>query len=373
MAVVLRLFTKGPDDTLVERVLQDPLDMPATGWRWLDATNPATDEVFAVGRALGLDALVVEDVVEPTLSPKVDDHGEYLLVVLHELALTDERIATHELDAILFPDLLVSFHAESLPALEWVISQGTTTAQMAEGGPDRMLARLAEAVTRRYMPVVEEMEERVEDLEERAILADRTVIPEVLALRRDAVTLRRILAPQRDAAVEISRSDHPLVTDRARRRFADVFDTTAHAAEALDSARLLLASILETYRSTVAERTNEAMQTLTVFAAIMLPLSLLAGIYGMNFADMPELGWRWGYFAVLGIMAVVAIGLWLYFARRGFVGSPRLRRVPIVLVRGLGRGARGVAGLATAPVNLVVQGFRRNARPESPGDDPATQ
>ena len=199
-------------------------------------------------------------------------------------------------------------------------------------------------------------------------MADPSVVSEVLALRRDAVTLRRVLAPQRDAAAEISRADHRVITDRARRRFADVVDTAATAADSLDSARLMLGSILETYRGAVAERTNEATQTLTVFAAILLPLSLITGVYGMNFDRMPELAWRWGYYGVLGAMAVLAVGLWLYFARRGFVGSPRLRRVPVALARGLGRGARNVAGLATAPVNLVAKGFRRGGRDESSGE-----
>jgi magnesium transporter len=368
---VLRLFTKAPSGTIVEQVLAASADLPETGWRWLDVDATSLDEVFAISRRLGLDALVVEDLVEATLSPKVDDHDDFLFVVLHELGIADHRIATHELDALLFPDLLVTFHSEELPALEWVIAEAAGMAQMADGGTDRMLARVADAVVRRYLPVVEEMEERVEDLEERAILADPSVVSEVLALRRDAVTLRRVLAPQRDAAAEISRSDHPVVTDRARRRFADVFDTTAQATDLLDSARLMLGSILETYRSTVAERTNEAMQTLTVFAAILLPLSLVAGIYGMNFAHMPELSWRWAYAAVLGAMAVLAVALWVYFARRGFVGEPRLRRVPVALVRGVGRGARGVAGLATAPVHLVIRGFRPGGHSETRGDPPA--
>jgi magnesium transporter len=372
MAGVLRLFTKDPSGTLSQQILASPAELPETGWRWLDVSAPSTDEIFAASRVLGLDALVVEDIVEPTLAPKLDDHGGFVFMVLHELGLGDHRVITHELDAVLFPELLLTFHGEHLPALEWVVSEASEMPQMTDGGPDRMLARLAEAVTRRFLPVVEEMEERVEDLEERAITADPSVVSEVLALRRDAVTLRRVLAPLRDAAAEIARSDHVLVTERARRRFADVFDTTAHATDALDSARLMLGSILETYRSTVAERTSEATQTLTVFAAILLPLSLIAGIYGMNFAHMPELAWRWGYYGALVVMGVIAASMWTYFVRRGFVGRPRLERVPVALVRGVGRGARNVAGLASAPAHLVVRGFRRNHE-ESSEETPAVE
>ena len=126
-----------------------------------------------------------------------------------------------------------------------------------------------------------------------------------------------------------------LLGDRARRRFRGIYDHHYRLVESLDASRGLLASILDTYRSAVAERMNEVMKVLTVYTAILLPLSLMAGLYGMNFANIPELQWRWGYFALLGIMGALAIGQWIYFSRRGFIGGPSLRKMTGVVGKGL--------------------------------------
>jgi len=123
-------------------------------------------------------------------------------------------------------------------------------------------------------------------------------------------------------------------------------------AAAVQAAPVLLASVLETYRGTVAERANEVMKVLTVFAAIVLPLSLIAGVYGMNFSHMPELLWRWGYLGVMILMLIVGVSLWVYFARRGFVGGPRLGAVPGVVGRGLVEFVKVTTKPATMLLNL---------------------
>jgi magnesium transporter len=222
---------------------------------------------------------------------------------------------------------------------------------MAESAPDLLWARVAEAGSSRYQPLADGLEERIDDLEEQALAADPSVPAEVLALRRDVQTLRQAVIGQRDAYRVIARGDLPGISSRGARRLAHVFDDFNRLAEVLDGARLLLGSVLETYRSTVAERANEVMKVLTVFSAIILPLSLVAGIYGMNFRNMPELQTRWGYFAVVAVMVVVAVALWLYFARRGFVGGPKLHRVPKVV----GRGLVDLVKVTTKPAVMLLQ------------------
>jgi magnesium transporter len=161
--------------------------------------------------------------------------------------------------------------------------------------------------------------------------------------------LRRVLAPQRDTVRGLADEEFPAISERARLRLRSAHDQYVRATESLDSSRALLAAVLETYRAVVAERANEVMKVLAVFAAILLPLSVMAGIYGMNFANMPELDWRWAYFVALGIMATVALALWLYFARRGFIGGPRLGRIP----KAVGSGLAGLVRLTTLPVSSV--------------------
>ncbi len=147
--------------------------------------------------------------------------------------------------------------------------------------------------------------------------------------------LRRILGPQRDVLRDLAGVSSPFIDQRGRRAFSDAYDHHFRLVESLDAARGLLGIVLESYRSAVAERTNEVMKVLTVFAAVLLPLSLIAGLWGMNVTNLPGSASRWGFLTLLGVMAAVALGLWIYFARRGFVGGPKLHRLPKAVGLGL--------------------------------------
>ncbi len=250
---------------------------------------------------------------------------------------------------------------------------------LGESGPDGAFARLAEAGARRFQPLIEGLEERVLDVEARAVAGDHTVIGEVQALRRDALMLRKIVGPLRDTFMRLGSEQLAGIGERARLRCQSVRDHYFRIAESLDTAQAVLGAVLETYRSTVAERTNEVMKVLTVFTAILLPLSLVAGIYGMNFAHMPELAWRLGYLWALGVMAVVAVGLWVYFARRGFVGGPRIEPGTAGRRQGPGRpgapddqaggrGGRSARRPAGAKRAKGGGGPWRPAGPVAPGD-----
>jgi magnesium transporter len=247
-----------------------------------------------------------------------------------------DRVSTIEVDAFLAEGLLVTIQHGHIPPLESLMDDAVRQANGFEGGPDRMLARLATAVTAPFLRLLDSLEDRIEKIEDRAIARDPSVIAEVQVLRSDVTHLRRLVAPQRDVLLALAREGAtPLVTRRARQRFADGYEQVVRTVEQLDGARLLLAAALDTYRSTVAEDMNQVMKVLTVFSAIMLPLTLLAGIWGMNFRFMPELDEPWGYGLALGTMALLGLSMWRWFARRGFVGGPRLEQLPKTIGLGL--------------------------------------
>ena len=316
------------------------------GWIWLDASDADPSELRQLAAEFGFDQLTVEDVLEPSHFPKVDDYGGYLFMVLHGATQEDERLATGELDVFLGPTFLVTIHREDSLAVEFAIDYGTRIETVAEDGPDLMLARIAEWQGRRYLPILDELGHRIEDLEMESLEGNPRVIVDVQALRRDIAVMRRVVGPQREVLLTLSGEYSPLVSTRARQRFSSVYDHHYRMVETLDSARGMLGAILDTHRSAVAEGMNEVMKVLTVYAAILLPLSLLAGIYGMNFVNIPELEWRVGYFVLLGTMAVVAVAQWIYFSRRGFIGGPSLRKLP-------GLVGRGLTNVALLPVRTV--------------------
>ena len=369
---MIRAFVKSTDGTL-SPLAGDPGSGTGHPFLWIDVTNPTEAEIVDLTERFGVDPLAVEDIAEPTQFPKVDDFADHLLLVLHGLSVGEGSIKTFEIDAVITATTLLTFHREQAPGIDWLIDQGLASEAMATGGPDRMLARVAEITARRFLPVIDEFEEKIDGLEDLAINAHPTVVATSQALRHDAIRLRRVLAPQREVMMSLAREGHDMIGDRARQRFGDVYDHLFRLVESLDTARALLASVLDTYRSTVAESMNDVMKVLTVFSAILLPLSLLAGIYGMNFANIPELDWRWGYAGLLSVMATTAFGLWIYFGRRGFIGGPRLSRLSRGVGRGIGYGMKGVgaglkglAGVGAAPIRLVASGIRSL----SPGEDP---
>lgn len=356
-----RTFAKQPDGTIVETEYGELARHRSEGFVWVDLVDPTPTEVMGFGQRLEIEPIALEDALTDREAAKVDDYGDYMVIVLHGIDYGDDGITNHEIDMYLGTDFLVTVRKAESPGLEWVMESAQTMANFAEGGPDRMAARIAEATVRRFLPVIDELEAHIDALEDAAIAGHSWVVGATQRLRHDALALRRQLGPQREAILAWSKDGSPLVSERARRRLSDVYSHLHLLVESIDTSRSLLAAVLETYRSSVAEKLNEVMKVLTVFSAILMPLSLMAGLYGMNFVNMPELAWRWGYFALLGLMAVTAIGLWLYFASRGFIGRPKLGAIPGTIGRGLGKGLGAVADLGTAPIRLVLEGLRTEA------------
>ena len=313
----------------------------ADSWVWLDVDASDEPSVRAVAEWLQLPETAVADVLEPTEFPKLNEYGDAAFIVSHSPGLADDRFTTFELDSWVSGNHLITFHREPIPAIEWAMARDMRGYE----GPAAVMAEILGGGAHRYLALVDALDTQIEELEGLAIAGDADVLGRVQALRRDAIKLRSLLAPERDTVRALRRN--PLVRSvEVGRYFEAIYDDFFRVVESLDAARALLGAVLDTYRGTVAERANEVMKVLTVFSAIFLPLALLAGIYGMNFANMPELAWRWGYLILIGVMAAVGVGLWSYFAWRGFIGGPKLWRVD----RAIGRGLGGLVHLTTAPL-----------------------
>ena len=310
-------------DRLIEIPYTGVDNLPADGWFWLDVVTEDPREILAIGTGLGFDPLSIDD-VDTDMLPKVDHFDDYSYLVCHGLAFTAERIGTVEIDMFIGNRMLVTFRRGDVHGISWIHEHLDGVAEVARQ-PSELAARIIEIGSHRYPGLIDSLEERIEELEDRALQADNAVIGEAQALRRDVIVLRRVFGPQRDVLQRLSVDES--LDGRTRRAFADVFDHHFRFVESLESARALIGSIQETHRGAIAERTNEVMKVLTVFSAIMLPLTLLAGIWGMN-VDLPFDERSDAFVIVVGGMGVVAVGLWLYFAWRGFIGGIRLSRIP---------------------------------------------
>ena len=322
------------------------------GWTWIDITvepndaDPDAEIDTTLIDPLELDRIAVHDAIHEHDHPKFDDFGDHLLVVLH--GLRDDRVETYEVDCFITEDVVVTFHHGSAPAIDSLWAGLQQHAELALGGCSELAARLADGLSRRLLAVVDAFDVRVDDLIAQALRADAELLADVTAVRSDLSQVRRVVTPQRETLDLLRTSDSPLITPPARRRFSDVFDVASRAANGLDAARSALAETLDAYRGAEARQATEVTKVLTVYAAVVLPLSLIAGFFGMNHENIPTLNSRWGWLLATGLMVVVASVSIGVFVAEGWVRRPSGRRAGATLGRGLIEAARTPAQVAGA-------------------------
>ncbi len=335
------------------------------GWTWIDVEliTAGVDELLETLAHLHLDPLSVRDAVEDIDLPKVDDFGASMSVVFHGLG--EATIATYEIDCFLTDAALVTIHRGRSPALDALYAEIERHPQLAHGGPDELMARLADVVSRRLLTVLDTFDNRYEDLIDKALNADDNLLAELTAVRRDLATVRRIVHPQREVLDQLRASESPLISDAGRRRFHDVFDIANRVATGLDAARTSLAETLEAYRGAEARQATDVTKVLTIYAAIMLPLSLIAGFFGMNFVNLPWLTRDWGWIvvtAVMGFIAVLSLGI---FVALGWIERPSGREAGRTLGRGLAEAARAPVQVFGAVYEITTMPVRRDAEADS--------
>ena len=322
--------------------------MQEGGWIWLDVMAPTEADVVEIGQRFDFDRLSLQDVLDVSHLPKLDEFDDYLFVVLHGVVTGQQRrLDTSELDLFIGADFLVTFHRMPLVSVDWVAEKAGTFNHLVIRSPALTAAAIAEAGSRRYLPLLDALDDGIEELEDLSFVGDPNTLSLSHALRRDVIVLRRIVGPQSEVLHQLSQTASDLLDDEARRAFRDVYDNLFRVVGWLDASRALLSGVGETYRGVVVERTNEAMKVLTVFSAILLPMALITGIWGMNFFNLPLAESRLGFYLVIAFMAAIAAGLWFYFVRRGFVGGPKLRELP----RSIGLG---LVQIGTAPLRAVA-------------------
>lgn len=343
-------------DGTTSRLAELPAQVPDGGWAWVDVTAEVSDiaELVAMTAGLELDPLAVRDSVGDVDLPKVDDFGHHLVLVLH--GLRGDRVETYELDCLMTDRVLVTVREERSPALDALWNQVQASAELAKGGVDELLGRLADVLTRRFLAVVDAFADRIEELIGDALVAAPEFLGDMTAVRIDLAAVRRIIHPQREALDVLRQSASPLMSDAGRRRISDVFDVAVRASHELDAARSALAETLDAYRGAEAKEATNVTKVLTVYAAIMLPLSLVAGFFGMNFANLPWLGNEWGWVIVTAAMVLVATVSLGIFVALGWIRRPAGREAGAALGRGLIEAAK-------APVHVGEALFEVSTMP----------
>jgi len=288
---------------------------------WLDITNPADADLDLLDQEFGLHPLAREDLQRRQQRPKVDTYPDQTVVVTYEVLTADgagtaTTMAEHHL--FVGRQYVVSVHWETSPVIASVQNRFRQRAPTLGGSGGWLLYAILDAVADGYFPVLDVMAERIDDLEDRVIegKGGGGALREVLDLKRELLDLRRILGPMRDSANALLRRDNDLIEETALPYFQDLFDHLIRILDQVDLYRDLVASTLEANLAVTSNSLNAIMKRLTAFTVLLMVPTLIAGIYGMNFRFMPELGQQWGYPAVLLIMAASVVVVGLFFRAR---------------------------------------------------------
>jgi len=317
-------------DMVTEQTLAGPAELPGEfpegTVTWVDVQGYGDEAaVRAIGAHFGLSPLALEDAVNAPQRPKSEVYPGHHLVISRVPIPEGDDLALPQVCFILGDRLLVTFQEKPLglfgPVRERIRAG---VGPIRHSGADYLAYALIDTMVDRYYPVAEQLSRELDDIED-SLLEDREseVLSRLRAARRRVVLVRRIGWPQREMVASLQRDPSPWMSPAAREYLRDTHDHIAQIVELADASRDLAGALSDELLSLVGQKTNEIMKVLTLMASIFIPLTFIAGIYGMNFENMPELHARRGYFTVLGLMALVAAGMVVFFYRRGWMGRPR--------------------------------------------------
>jgi magnesium transporter len=310
-------FTEGGIETLA-----GTLPMPGrqdVTWIHVDGLQDVSI-LEQAGDVFGLHPLTLEDILNTEQRPKIEDHGDYLYIVLtlfHESAAGD-RLIPEQISIVLGANWLVSLQEKEGSLFDPVRERlRNGRGRLRKVGADYLAHAMLDGIVDSYFVVLDKLGERIETLEE-ALIGRPTplTLRAIQALKREMLLLRKSVWPLREMIGSLGRSGSPLIREPSVIYFRDVYDHAVQVIDTIETYRDMLSGMLDIYLSSISNRMNEIMKVLTIIATVFMPLTFLAGVYGMNFKYMPELEWTWAYFALWGVMLLIAVIMLIFFRRK---------------------------------------------------------
>jgi magnesium transporter len=319
-------FYLTPDGRLLDQLSPEQLRgfvAAGEGLVWVDIEDMTNDDAELLSHAFRFHPLAVADSISRNIHPpKIDDFEDYLFIILHGINyhIESEVLETTELTFFLGKNYLVTTHDVPLRSVSAVLDRVRTDGRPMRRGADFLAHDIVDGMVDNFMPALDEMDERSVVVEAEALNEPRRqTLASIMQLKRSILALMRVILPQREILNGLSRGEYALISDQAEIYYRNVYDHLVAIEMLVRDLRDMAESALNTYLSSVSNRMNEVMKMLTLIATIFIPLTFIAGIYGMNFANMPELQWRYGYLAVWVLMAVIGVCLVIYFMRKKWV------------------------------------------------------
>jgi len=288
---------------------------------WINIDGIHNSEIIEnIGKHLNLHPLLLEDIMNTHQRPKMEDYGDYIFMVLKMLYHNAEqdKLEIEQVSLILGSNYVISFQEKEGDVFNPVrerIRKGK--GKVRKIGASYLAYTLIDAIIDHYFVLLEGTGDKIEELEEELVTQP---IPKTLQaihnLKREMIYLRKSVWPLREAISGLEKTESTLIEESVDMYLRDVYDHTIQVIDSIETFRDMISGMLDIYLSSISNKMNEVMKVLTIIATIFIPLTFIAGIYGMNFVYIPELQWRWGYFATLFVMAVLGIIMLLYFRKK---------------------------------------------------------
>lgn len=295
-------------------------DKPTVTWVNVEGIHQP-EIIQKLGDCYGFHPLAMEDILNTDQRPKMEDYGDYLYIVLKMLYSNDKstEIVHEQISLILGSNFVISFQEGIKGDVFNPIRERIRTGKgrIRNMGADYLAYSLMDAIVDNYFIVLEKMGGKIEDIEETLIKQPTAETLHMLhKFKREMIFLRKSVWPLREAISVLERGGSALIKEPTRMYLRDIYDHTIQVIDTIETFRDMLSGMLDIYLSSISNKMNEIMKFLTIIGTIFIPLTFIAGVYGMNFAFMPELKWRWGYFLVLAFMLCIGIFMLFYFKRK---------------------------------------------------------
>lgn len=294
---------------------------------WVDFSGEPVETAEPILKEFGFHPLAIDDALQETHSPKVDDWEDYLYLVFNYMTIQNQstwETSVDELDVFLGRNYIVTYHDLPIDFLDEVWESCLRDARHTQEGADHVLYLLTDNLVTHYMPIVEQVDEALDEIEDRVFgQPSRAILERFFTLKRLLLTMRRITLPQRDVLNKLARDDYKVIDSRDRIFFRDIYDHLVRIHDLNESLRDLAGSVLDTYLSVVNNRMNEVMKTLTVITTLFMPITFITGFFGMNFfqpvAGLTNWTQLWAFRVTLAILVLLPMSMFLWMRRRTYL------------------------------------------------------
>ncbi|MHA6280539.1 magnesium/cobalt transporter CorA [Salinimicrobium sp. CAU 1759] len=308
-----RVISKTPEDAFKFE------EEDRTTWINIDGLSN-TGEIEKIGKYYDLHPLIIEDIVNTNQRPKIDEYSDYFFIVAKMLYYREDgRLENEHISMVLGKNYVITFQEAGGDVFDGVRERlSKAKGRIRSRGADYLVFALLDAIVDNYFVVVEEMSDKIEAMEERVFdpQPNDDITLEIQELKRTMLRIRRAVNPLREVVSRLEKMDHDLVQEQTINYLKDLYDHMLQVSENIEIYREMTWGLMDMYMTSISNKMNEVMKVLTIMASIFIPLTFLAGIYGMNFEYMPELQFRFSYPILLVIMTVLIIGMLIYFRRK---------------------------------------------------------